>query len=153
MIDSDLSWVPLSQLRFDGSIDSAADGTIALWVRSVQIDASRGEEITHSLARSLRRTLLRFAPLRSAPLRSAPLRAAPLAGSFVSEKVAMYERDHMRRYDTIQPIVRGFQSQAEKMKRRRKKWFDMTSRKNKIKARNVIIMKNPRSLSLQCTLG
>ena len=74
--DSDLSWVPLSQLRFDGSIDSAADGTIALWVRSVQIDASRGEEITHSLARSLRSAPLRCAPFRSATLHSTRPRSA-----------------------------------------------------------------------------
>ena len=65
------------------------------------------KSLTHSPARSaaLRSTALRSAPLRSAPLRSAPLRAAPLSGSFVSEKVAMYERDHMRRYAQIQPIV------------------------------------------------
>ena len=86
-----------------------------LWVESVQIDALGGRKLlTHSPARSaaLRSAALRSAPLRSvplrfAPLRSAPLRAAPLAGSFVSEKVAMYERDHMRRYAQIQPIVRS----------------------------------------------
>ena len=59
------------------------------------------KSLPHSPARS---AALRSAPLCSAPLRSAPLRAAPLAGSFVSEKV--YERDHMRRYAKIQPIVR-----------------------------------------------
>ena len=54
-----------------------------------------GKENTQSLARSL----------CTAVLHSAPLRAAPLTGSFVSEKVAMYARDHMRRYTQIQPIV------------------------------------------------
>lgn len=66
------------------------------------------KSLTHSPARSaaLRPAALRSAPLRSVPLRPAPLRAAPLARSFVSEKVAMHERDHMRRYAQIQPIVR-----------------------------------------------
>ena len=50
----------------------------ALWVRSVQIDALGGKEITHSLARSLRSAPLRSVPLPSAPLRSAPLCCAPL---------------------------------------------------------------------------
>ena len=85
--------------------------TSALWVEFAQIDASgkRNYSLTRPLApqRSapLRSVPLRFAPLHSTPLRCAPLRAAPLAGSFVSEKVAMYERDHMRRYAQIQPIV------------------------------------------------
>jgi len=81
----------------------------------------RGEEITHTYPLNPQRSAaLRYAPLRcaplhsaslrstslrSAPLRTAPLGAAPLAGSFVSEKVAMYERDRMRRYAQIQPIV------------------------------------------------
>ena len=49
------------------------------------------KSLTHSPARSaaLRSPALRSA-LCSTPLCSAPLRATPLAGSFVSEKVAMY---------------------------------------------------------------
>ena len=66
---------------------------------------SKAFKSTHWGKKSLAHSPARSAALRSAVLRSTPLRAAPLAGSFVSEKVAMYERDHMRRYDTIQPIV------------------------------------------------
>ena len=57
-------------------------GPGTLWVQSVQINAWGGGR-NHSLTRPL--TLQ-----RSVPLRSVPLRNTPLAGSFVSEKVAMY---------------------------------------------------------------
>ena len=60
------------------------------------------KSLTHSPACS---ASLHSAALHPAPLHSA-LRAAPLAGSFVSEKVAVYQRDHMRQYAQIQPIVR-----------------------------------------------
>ena len=52
-----------------------------LWVKSVQIYAWGGR--IHSLIRPL-------ASQRSIPLHSTPLRTAPLAGTFVSEKMAMY---------------------------------------------------------------
>ena len=77
--------------------------TDALWVQSAQIDELGGEVITHSLTRC---AALHSIPLCFAPLHSAVLHKALLAGSFVSGKVAMYERDHMRRYAQIHPIVR-----------------------------------------------
>ena len=57
----------------------------------------------HSHTRSTRSAALRSAALHSAalcftPLCSTALRSAQ--GSFVSEKVAMYKRDHMRQFDT-----------------------------------------------------
>ena len=66
-------------------------GGYALWVRIVQIDELGGKG--HSLIRpppQQRSAPLRSIPLHFALLHSALLRAAPLAGSFVSEKVAMY---------------------------------------------------------------
>ena len=69
----------------NGPTDRWNDGPMHYRPEASKNDAFGGRN--HSLTRS---TPLHYTPFRFAPLRSVPLRAAPLAGSFASEKVAIY---------------------------------------------------------------